>query len=273
VTVSFSTASVPWTALVGRTWTMPGGTEGYKCTRIAVPTDLYITGFRNTGSNVVRAMVTVSPSSTVTGDYDCSAGSLDNNLVYAAGLGTGDFAFPTGFGIHVQAGQFLNLNLHLVNSAADPVTGTYQILSQEGIAADVATPAEMVMLGTFNINIPNDGVVHTATGIWYSPYRQQLLALLPLMQTYATHQKVSLTPVATGTTQTLLDVNFDPNVQSFYPQSQVSIAVQDELTIVCSYVNTGPATLNYGESWNNETCFSAMYLAPSAGQSLFAGSH
>lgn len=271
VTVSFATAPIPWTPLVGRTWTMPGGTEGYKCTRIPVPTDLYITGFRNTGNNVVRAMLTVSSSTTVTGDYDCSAGSLDNALVYAAGIGTGDFAFPAGFGIHIQAGQFLNLNLHLVNSAADPVTGTYEILAQSGIAADVATPAELVFLGTFLINIPGDGQTHTAAGVFLSAYSQQLLALLPLMQAHGTHQKVSLTPASNGTPETLLDVDFDPNVQSYYPQSQVFITAADKLTILCSYVNSGTLTLTYGESWENETCFSAMYLAPSAGQSVFAG--
>lgn len=271
VILNFATASIPWTPLIGRTWTMPGDAEGYRCTRIAIPADLYITGFRNTGKNVVRAMVTVSSSTTVTGDYDCSAGSLDNALVYAAGIGTGDFAFPAGFGIHVQAGQFLNLNLHLLNPAADPVTGTYQILAQAGIAADVATPAEMMMLGTFLINIPNDGVTHTASSFFVAKHDQQLLALLPLMQAHGTHQKVSLTPLSTGTTEILLDVDFDPNVQSFYPQSQVFITTSDTLQTVCSYVNNGSGVLNYGESWNNESCFSAAYLAPSAGQSVFFG--
>jgi len=271
VTVGFTTAGIPWTPLVGRTWTMPGGSEGYKCTRIAIPADLFITGLRNTGNNVVRAMVTVSPSSTVTGDYDCSAGSLDTTLVYAAGIGTGDFSFPAGFGIHVQAGQFLNLNLHIVNLDANPVTGTYEILAQEGIAPDVATPAEMVMLGTFLINIPNDGQTHTAGGSFYSAYSQWLLALLPLMQAHGTHQKVSLTSASSGSTETLLDVDFDPNVQSFYRQPQVPITASDNLIILCSYINNGSQTLSYGESWDNESCFAAMYLAPSAGQSVFAG--
>jgi hypothetical protein len=51
----------------------------------------------------------------------------------------------------------------------------------------------------------------------------------------------------------------------------VLITATDKLTTVCSYVNNGPQTLNYGESWDNETCFSAMYLAPNDGQSLFTG--
>jgi len=95
--------------------------------------------------------------------------------------------------------------------------------------------------------------------------------LLPLMQAHGTHQKVSLTSASSGTNESLLDVDFDPNVQSFYPQSQVFITATDKLTVECSYVNNGPQTLHYGESWDNENCFSAMYLAPSAGQSLYSG--
>lgn len=239
------------------------------CTRIAVPSDLYITGFRNTGNSVVRAMLTVSSSATATGDYDCNAGSLDNALIYAAGVGTGDFAFPSGFGIHVQAGQFLNLNLHIVNSAANTVTDTYQILAQAGIAADVPTAAEMVFLGTFSINLPNDGVTHTATGGYNALVDQQLLALLPLMQAHGTHQKVYR--IQSSNTEVFLDVDFDPSVQSFHPISQVFIHGGDALQVVCSYINNGPRNISYGESWDQENCFSGMYLAPRAGQSLFVG--
>jgi hypothetical protein len=210
----------------------------------------------------------VSSGAGAAGDYDCTAGSLDNVLIYASSVGTDDFSFPAGFGIHVLAGQFLNLNLHMVNTAADAVTETDHILIQAGIAADITTPTEMVLLGTFQINIPNDGVTHTAAGNFHTG-EQRLLALLPLMQTHGVHQKV--TQVDSSGTQTILDVDFDPAQQVFHPLSQVSLHTGDTLNVLCSYINTGSQTVNYGESWDNETCFSAMYLAPSAGQSLFAG--
>jgi hypothetical protein len=272
VTLNFATASIPWTTLIGRTVTMPATTEGFKCTRIGVPSDLYITGFRSVAKSAVRALVTVSSSSTVTGDYDCSAGSLDNTLIYAASVGTDDFAFPAGFGIHVRAGQFLNLNLHIVNEGVDAVTESDQILIQAGIDADIATAAEMVMLGTFQINVPNDGQLHTAAGDFHPATDQQLLALLPLMQSYGKHQKVSR--VASSGTDTILDVDFDPTKQIFHPLSQVFLHAGDTVYTVCSYINTGSRTANYGEAWaDNENCFSAMYLAPSAGQTLFSGVH
>jgi hypothetical protein len=249
---------------------MPGAAEGYKCTRIRVPTDLYITGFRTTAKSVVRSLITVSSGAGSAGDYDCGAGSLDNVLIYASSVGTDDFTFPAGFGIHVLAGQFLNLNLHIVNTAADAVTETDQILVQAGIAADIMTPTEMVLLGTFQINIPNDGVTHTAAGNFHTG-EQQLLALLPLMQTRGVHQNV--TQVDSSGTQMILDVDFDPTQQVFHPLSQVFLHTGDTLNVLCSYINSGSQTVNYGESWDNETCFSAMYLAPSAGQSIFAGVH
>jgi hypothetical protein len=270
LTLNFATASIPWTPLIGRTVTMPGAAEGFKCTRIAVPSDLYITGFRTTAKSVVRALVTVSAGAGTSGDYDCSAGSLDNVLIYASSVGTDDFNFPAGFGIHVLAGQFLNLNLHVVNTAADAVTETDQILVRAGIASDITTPTEMVLLGTFQINIPNDGVTHTATGYFHTG-EQQLLALLPLMQTHGVHQNV--TRVDSSGTQTILDIDFDPTMQVYHPLSQVYLHTGDTLNVVCSYINTGSGTVNYGEAWDNETCFSAMYLAPSAGQSLFGGVH
>jgi len=112
------------------------------------------------------------------------------------------------------------------------------------------------------------GPQHTAAGNYHTGV-QRLLALLPLMQSYAVHQRV--TQVDSSGTQTILDVDFDPTRQVFHPLSQVFLHTGDTLNVLCSYINTGSQTLNYGESWDNETCFSAMYLAPSAGQSLFAG--
>jgi hypothetical protein len=267
VTLDFATPSIPWTALIGRSVTMPGATEGFLCTRMLVPSDLYITGFRTTAKNAVRAMLTVSAGSGTLGDYACGPGSLDNALIYASGVATDDFTFPAGFGIHVAAGQYLNLNLHVVNSGVDPVTELDQILIQAGISADVTSQAEMVMLGTFLINIPPDGQTHTATGIYHAG-NQQLLALLPLMQTYGVHQKVTRAAGA----DTILDVDFDPTRQVFHPLSQVQLQTGDTVVIVCSYINTGTQTENYGEGWSKENCFSGMYLAPSAGQSVYAGS-
>lgn len=264
------TATVPWTSLVGRTWTLPAASEGYVCTRIMVPKDLYITGFRTTANKVVRAMVTVSSSATVTGDYSCDGDSLDNALIYASGLGTGDFVFPTGFGIHVQAGQYLNLNLHIVNADIATVTDTAEIFVKAGIASDITTPAEMILLGTRSLNIPNNGNVSIASGGYYTTYEQKLLALLPLMQTYAIHQKVVLR--RPGGTETILDIDFDPSIQFFYPLSPVSIHSGDGPLAECSYINNGPQAVIYGDSWDDETCFSAMYLAPSAGQTWSVGS-
>jgi len=119
-----------WTPLIARSWTLlPGATNTYRCTRIKVTNDLWVSGFRAAApQGTHHEVLTISTGNTATGDYDCSAGSLDTQMLYAAGVGTDDLVFPPGVAIHIPAGTYINLNLHLFNATDNPLANSSGVL-------------------------------------------------------------------------------------------------------------------------------------------------
>ena len=262
------TAADGWTALISRSWTLPAGaTNTYKCTRIRIANEMWVAGFRAASPpGTHHSVLTISTSSTTTGDYDCSAGSLDNQMLYAAGVGTDDLEFPAGVAMHVAAGTFLNLNLHLFNATDDPMADTSGVLVKIVAQADVVNEADMMFSGTPLINIPSDNQPHTAQGGCTAPTNWHVFTLWPHMHQTATHQKWTLTH--NGTQTVLLDDNYQFEEQKNYPIADTLIAQGDTIRTTCTYVNNTGSTMTFGDGSDKEMCFTGMYKYP-AGGSLF----
>jgi hypothetical protein len=260
-----------WTTLVGVSDTLSGGHEAYRCAAVQASTDLYIKAFRTVATpGHYRAIVTVTDTAPpAAGTYDCNSFDLlRQRMIYASGIGTDDMLFPSGTGIHVKAGQYVYVQEHQVNHGSADLGVTTTIMIRKGTAADVTSEAEMIFAGTFNIAIPSDDLPHAAGGGCVSSYTQQLLAILPLMNGIATHQQVSL-PRVSGT-QTLLDADYDLNHDPFHPMTGVTIQQGDQIHVQCTYVNNTGHVMSYSDSSAGESCFSGLYLVPSAGQTLLA---
>ena len=259
-----------WNVIAEGAWTMPAGAEGYRCVGVHVTSDEYITGFRLASPTSVQneVLLTVSDTPLTEGVFDCYPGSLNNRLLYAASLGTGAIEFPTGFGVHVSAGQYLLLNIHLVNAADTDVTDSTRLEGRVGTAADVVTEMDMSFAGSFLINIPSDGQEHTSTGYCLAAADTHVLAFLPLMRSRGVHQTVD---DVNGSTHTLLfDQDFDFQHDSYTQlTTPVLIHMGDKLLTQCSYVNNSGQTETYGEASTNESCFSAIYRYPVSAASNF----
>lgn len=250
---------------------MTGQAEGYVCFSAHVTSDEYLTGFRlvSPGPAQNEVLLTVQDTPVTEGSFPCSPGSLSTHLLYASSGPTAPIEFPSGYGVHVVAGQYLLLNIHVNNVADTSVTDSTRIEARIGTAADVTTPIDMEMAGSFLINIPSDGQTHTSTGICTAAADNHLLAFLPLMRSTGKHQTVSIQSATT--TQVIADQDFDL-LHDNYTQfaTPIAINVGDRLETVCSYVNTGTGTLNYGEYSHNESCFAAIYRYPiSASSTLY----
>jgi hypothetical protein len=128
-----------WTPLISRSWVLAPGLQTYKCRRIQVPTEMWVSGFRAmspTGTH--HEVLTISSSATPLGDYDCSAGNLDLKMLYAAGVNTDDLVFPAGMAVHLTAGSYINLNLHLFNTTDNELDQKSGVLVQTVDAAQVS---------------------------------------------------------------------------------------------------------------------------------------
>ncbi len=256
-----------WTPLISRSWTLaPGATNTYKCTRIKIANDMWIAGFRAaspTGTH--HGVLTISTTSTTTGDYDCSAGSLDTQMLYASGVGTDDLMFPAGVAMHITAGTYINLNLHLFNATDNPLANSSGVLVKVVQKADVQHEADMMFSGTFTISVASDGQPHTAQGGCTAPTDWHIFTLWPHMHQTATHQSWTYTPKASGKPISLIDDDFLFNEQKNYPIPDTLIHQGDQILTVCTYVNNTGRVMTWGDGSDREMCFTGMYKYPAGG--------
>jgi len=250
--------------LISRSWTMPSDSEGYKCVRIQVPSDMWVTAFRSLSPvGTHHSVLTISTSSTQTGEYECTAGSLDFQMLYAAGVGTDDNYFPDGVAIHLTAGTYINLNLHLYNTTDNTITATSGVLVKTTPAANVVHAADMQFSGTTNINVPSDApTTHTAVGGCSAPTDYHIFTLWPHMHQTGVRQKLTLNGTA------LLDTAYSFNEQKNYPIADTLVHANDKIQTTCEYMNSTGATINFGESSDQEMCFTGIYRWPAAGNLL-----
>lgn len=255
-----------WTTLISRSWTLGAGIDVYRCRSIQLLTDMYITGFRAISPpGDYWTVLTVSDSAPngVTGDYNCNAGTGTIGLkgLYAAGLGTNDLVFPPGVAVHLKAGQFVNMNLHVVNSTGTAVTELSGVQVQTASAADVTDEAEMFFAGTTNINVPSDGQTQFATGGCAAPQDYHAFALWPHMHGLGT--RIELIKTHHGVSETLLDTPYALNAQLVDPLTPpVLVSQNDQLLVQCSYVNNSGSTVQFGDTSTQEQCFLGIYRYP-----------
>jgi len=123
----------------------------------------------------------------------------------------------------------------------------------------VQNEADMEFAGTFTINVPSDGQPHDAVGGCSAPADWSIFTLWPHMHQTAVHQKVTVN----GTV--LLDSDYQFAEQKNYPMPLMTIHKGDQIQTTCTYVNNTGSTKHFGESSNDEMCFTGMYKYPADG--------
>jgi len=260
-----------YTRLIGRTWELPAGANIYKCVRVTVPADMYITtivvqkpiGTHHTLLTIAGANGTAGPD----GEQDCGPTTIGMYMLYAAGAGTPPLELPDGVGVKVSTGQQLHLNLHLLNASDEPLSGESVILvkTQPEPPAQVA---EMVLAGPLDLDIPptNQPVSFTGECTATSPY--SLFAVWPHMHRFATRQKVEL--VHDGATAVLHDKDYNFDEQGYFqiaPAAQVETG--DRVRVTCTFVNGGTEDVFYGDGPTSEMCFAGLYRFPASGSNEY----
>ncbi len=259
--------------LIGRAWDIaPGTAAAYRCARVTVPEDIYITeisaqapaGTHHTVLSLAGTKGTSGPD----GESDCDVGTIGMVALYASGVGTSPLTLPDGVGIQVHAGQQLHLNIHLANTSDEPMSGETAIL----VRAQRTPPrelAEMVFAGTYSLAIPSTGAPINVTGGCIAVDDYSLFALWPHMHQLGRHQKLQV--IHDGRVATLHDEPFTFAEQSYDLMTPVArVAAGDEVRVTCTYVNSTGATVGWGDSANQEMCFAGLYRYPAANAGAFA---
>lgn len=264
---------VGYTRLIGRTWSLPGGTpDTYKCVRFTVPQDMYITGFRAQAPQGTHHTVLSIASGRTAGpdnEFDCQVSDLGLKMLFASGVGTADYDFPAGVAVKISAGEQVHLNLHLYNAGDETLSGDSGILIKT-VPTEPANLAEFVFAGKFIFSLPSQTAPTTVTGgcTIASGRNYNLFALWPHMHQLATHQKISV--IRGGTPTVLHDQSFTFGEQNFFEQTpEVQLTGGDQVRVECTYVNMTGQSVGFGDSSDTEMCFAGMYRYPAQGSNLF----
>ena len=260
-----------YTRLIGRAWDVDVGANVYRCARVTVPHDMYITSIvahaPNASHHSLLSIAGANGTGGTDGEYDCDAASIGMIMLYASSVGTSPLDFPAGVGLKVAAGQQLHLNLHLLNSSDAAVQGQTEIYVKEEAAAPPQL-AEMVLAGPVEFEIPATTQPHEVTGECTAGAPYTLFAVWPHMHRYARHQKVEL--VRGGETDVVYDEPFSFEEQSYAQlHPMASVRQGDRVRVTCTYVNTSGGAMRYGDGANAEMCFAGLYRYPAAGSSQY----
>jgi hypothetical protein len=258
-----------WQSLLKGTWNLAANEEGYFCVYATVPRDVYVKAFRPlTPVGTHHTVLTRYTGSTPDGIARCSAATNGQSMIYGSGVGAPDFAFPAGVGLHLPAGTRLLLNLHLYNATDVPLTGTSGSLIQEAAAAEIQHRAELVLAGpTFTLSVPPGVSTQSGTcnvnAITDEPI--QVFALSQHMHKLGRHMRSVV--VRGGTEIVLQDLAYDFEQQEFHLRTPVELRPGDVVRTSCTYENMTGATVRFGDSSDEEMCFSDLFYYPAQGAS------
>jgi hypothetical protein len=259
-----------YTRLIGRTWSAPAGSNDiYKCVRLTIPTDMYVTDIEAEaplGTHHTVLSIASGSAAGADGEQDCSVMTLGMVMLYASGVGTSPLNFPSGVGVKIAAGTQIHLNLHLYNAGDDPLDGESAIW----VKSQPTPPpmlAEMVFAGPLNLTV--DPGPDTVTGQCTINKSYTVFALWPHMHKLATGQKIEL---LRGAAQPVVlhDMPYSFTEQKYWLQSpEIQLQAQDKIRVTCRYNNTTGAAVGFGDSSDNEMCFGGMYRYPAQDSVLF----
>lgn len=267
-----------YTLLVGRDWSLqPGASDTYRCVRLTLTEDTYITNIMAQAPTGTHHTVLSIVSSGVAGDdgeYNCNVSELGTQMLYASGVGTSPLDFPANVGLKLAAGTQIHLNLHLYNTSDAVLEGNTSIMVRR-VATQPPMLAEMVFAGKILFEIPgptpeNPGPIsHDVIGGCDDSPAFTLFAVWPHMHKLGVHQKFE---VITGAdTAVLHDAAYNFEEQEYYLQSpEIQVPQGATIRVTCSWLNTTGGAVPFGESSDEEMCFSGMYRYPAANAGLFS---
>jgi hypothetical protein len=260
-----SDAGAQWTTLIERSWQLAPSQEAFKCIRVKIPSEMYISGFRvNSPVGTHHEILTITQTTTPLGSYDCSGANLDKQMLFAGGIQTNDLVFPNGVAIKLPANTYINLNLHLANYSESTISGTSGIQVMTAPASEVIHEADMIFLGNRNFTIPAHSTDYVVTGSCTVPAAWTILQLWPHMHKLGKHQLVQRLN-ANNQLLPVLNTDYSFLDQKSYPMT-VPLDVNNQLKIECVYDNPNNYAVVFGDGAMGEMCFAGFYKYPAGGE-------
>lgn len=254
-----------WSRLVEGSWSLdPGGELTRYCVRKKLTEDVYVSAIRPVHPpGTHHTVVTLGDETT-----DCT-NNVFTGVIYAAGVGSEGLTMPPGVAMKLPAGKYVLLGLHVYNTSTQAISGTSAIEIQTIKPEDVKSESEAFLAGTFNISLPPQQTT-TLKGDCPIAADQTMFALFPHMHQLGVHLKTTFT--MGGVDKVIHDGDYSFQEQYQIPLNPtVTLHAGDKVTTECTYDNTTPNTVTFGESSDTEMCFSVLFRYPPQGQGICTG--
>lgn len=251
--------------LVGGSWTMAGGSEGYVCVRLTVEETMFIREFRPIAPlGTHHTVLTYSNTATrPDGTTPCEAFTNANSMIYGSGVGTEPLRFPDGVAIRLEPGNQLLLNLHLFNTDGAPLEGYSAIEAVLMDAADVVHEAEVVLAGEESFSIPARASDYDVNGTCTMRGAVNVFAVMPHMHQYGVFMEVTANHAGGPTIIHEDFYSFDD--QRYTTLDALPMTSGETIDVRCRYDNPTDSSVTYGDSSLQEMCYAAIYRYPRLG--------
>jgi hypothetical protein len=184
--------------------------------------------------------------------------------LFISGTGNSKLEFPADAGHQIPKGTQLLVQMHLLNVDPEPVEGVVTLHMRRSTAAN-PRPVSSFILGTAAVELPagqRSDVVGTC-----SPFQGvHYIAGFPHM-----HMLGSRMVLEVGDSESTLQEVFRRDPFDFDDQRidpiDVTIAPGQMTRVTCTFDNTTPQTITYGESTTNEMCYFVGFAVDQAGMS------
>lgn len=263
-----SDAGEGWLRLIQADWELAAGSEGYRCVRMTIPEDVYITAFKPLSPTGTHHAVLVANRETSEPDGVTVCGVLASGerRLQGAGAGTEPVSLPDGVAMKIAAGDQLLMNLHLFNPDDALLSGTSGMLVKTVLAAEVEHEAEVVLAGPLGLQIAPGEVTQTGRCTLRNP--ATLFSVGPHMHQLGVHMKITAHSSIVGD-RVVHDGAYEFDHQISYPIDEVPLAAGDRVSLECTYINDTGRTVRWGDSSLDEMCFAGLGVYPAVGLGSF----
>jgi hypothetical protein len=250
-----------WQTLLTGDWTIQPGAEDYVCVRQTLTSDVYIRGVSAVNPRGTHhTNLTIGEPTKPDGTYPCTVAENLSVSIFGSGVGTDPVHFPEGVGMKLAAGSQLLLNLHLFNVGDSELSGTSGTEVLPIDESDIEHLAEDNPAVKLDLNILPDQET-TTMGSYTVPDDSVLFAVLPHMHQLGTHSKVVAHSSVDGD-RVLHDKPYSFDSQLYYPIESIRMAMGDTVEYECTWMNTTPRTIHFGQSSLDEMCAMGLYRYP-----------
>lgn len=199
------------------------------------------------------------------GSFECpQLIGLNWEPIWAGGAGATALDLPKDVGFVIDPGTQYLIQYHLLNANSKPSSTAATIRVTYADDASAVTPAGIFALGGFSLTIPPLAMDYAKTVKCNPTHDLDVFAVFPHM-----HKLGRSLDLVVGKTEAEAREVYrtDPWVFGEQPMEPIDlkVAAGDHVQSTCRWNNPNATEVKFGESSNDEMCFTVMFYSPFTG--------